>query len=87
MSEFSQGEWEARTAERNAADWPKRPDMRASQPKPAYYCGATIKGPRLIVNGIASRNVRAWIRQCRQRVKEPGQRCRFHDGSGSVVGA
>ena len=62
-------------------------DTQQAQSKPAYYCGATIDGPRLIINGIAARSVRVWIKQCRQRVKEPGQRCRFHDGSSSVVGA
>ena len=52
----------------------------------AHYCGATIYGPPLIVNSSAARNVRQWIRQCRRRVKGPGERCRFHDGSGTVVG-
>ena len=45
-----------------------------SEPKPAYYCGVTINGPKY------KGRTRLWIKQCRQRVKAPGERCRFHDG-------
>jgi len=50
-----------------------------TKPEPTY-CGATIEGPKV------GYRVVLWRKECRQRVKAKGERCRFHDGSGSVVG-
>lgn len=49
------------------------------KPEP-IYCGATIEGPKV------GYRVVAWRKRCRQRVKKQGDRCRFHDGSGTFVG-
>lgn len=40
--------------------------------KPVYWCDAAIEGPKV------GKHVVLWRKYCRNRVKEPGDRCRFH---------
>lgn len=42
--------------------------------KPVHYCGKAIDGPKV------GRHVVAWRKWCRNRVKNEGDRCRFHGG-------
>lgn len=41
------------------------------------YCGKDINGPKV------GRRIVLWRKQCRQRVKAKGDRCRFHGGAAS----